>query len=231
VRTPERDVVESVQVSVDVFKAPLRTDILHRSTKHYLASLRQGTASAKTRAEVRGGGRKPHKQKGTGWARAGSIRSPLWRGGGVVFPPKPRDFSFDLPKKVRRYALRSALSVKLAQNRLDVWIELDIGTHRTAVLAELIRRHGWRSVLFVSEAPEVKETSDFARAAANLPLVEFVSVHKLTVYDVLKYERLVLSRDAALALDAYLKPQRLLGVIGAQPTPAPAPSQTEVQMN
>lgn len=205
VKTPERVVVDSLDVSSDVFKAPLRTDVLHRATRQHLVGLRQGTASARTRAEVRGGGRKPYKQKGTGWARAGSNTSPIWRGGGVAFPPKPRDFSFDLPKKVRNFALRSALSVKLAQGNLDVWNALDIGTQRAAAMAELLRNHNWNSVLFVDDVPRVA-TSDFARAVANLPRVQLTSVQHLNVYEMLKHDMLVLSRDAAVALDVYLKP-------------------------
>jgi large subunit ribosomal protein L4 len=131
--------VSEMELNENVFGIEVNTHVLYEIVKNQLANKRQGTQSAKTRAEVRGGGRKPWKQKGTGRARHGTIRSPLWVGGGVVFAPKPRDYSYTLPKKVRRLAMKSALTSKVQSNEIIVVDELALRTPRTKEMASILK--------------------------------------------------------------------------------------------
>jgi len=174
---------------------------VHRTVVRILADRRRGTASTKRRGEVAGGGRKPWRQKGTGRARAGSIRSPLWRGGGAVFGPRPRDYSFVLPRKLRRLALRAVLSAKLAQGKLIVVESLPPVPPKTKAASAFLRAVGaWPQALLVADNPP----AELKRAVRNLPGVRLTTVDSLNPYDLLAHEKVVLSREAVGRLEEVL---------------------------
>jgi large subunit ribosomal protein L4 len=158
-----------------------------------LANKRQGTQSALTRAEVRGGGIKPWRQKGTGRARHGSIRSPQWTHGGIVFAPKPRDYSYTVPKKIKRLALKSALSSKVAGNEIIVLDELKLDAPKTKVIAEMLNKFDAKKTLIV--VPESNEV--IYKSVRNIEGAQVLPVNNLNVYDILKYEKLIITKDAA----------------------------------
>ncbi|GIW40116.1 MAG: 50S ribosomal protein L4 [Candidatus Binatia bacterium] len=174
------------------FCGPVRRHLLYEAVKMQLANRRAGTACTKTRGEVRGGGRKPWRQKGTGRARAGSIRSPLWVGGGTVFGPKPRDYSYRMPRTARRAALASALSLKAREDKLLVVENLDLPEIKTKAVVALLERLGVESGLLVTGEPN--ETLE--KSARNLPRVKVLRVEGINPYDILRYDRLVLTRSA-----------------------------------
>ena len=189
-----REKVGEVELKDEVFNGPVKPHLFYEVVKWQLAKRRRGTASTKTRAEVRGGGRKPWRQKGLGRARAGSIRSPLWRGGGVVFGPKPRDYSYPLPKKVRRAALRSALSLRYKEGKLTVLDGFDLGQIKTKLFVEAMEKLGLKGekVLIVTDGKdEVLE-----RSARNVPWAKVLRCEGLNVYDVLNYRHLLILRSA-----------------------------------
>lgn len=177
-----------------VFSHPIRRDILHLCVVHHLDSLRQGSANTKTRGEVRGSGRKIRPQKGSGLARLGDGQSPMLRGGGVAFGPKPRDFSTKLPRKVREMGLRVALSAKLREHGLGVVKSLNWPGFKTGPLAKQISELGWRKTLFVTGLDEVPE--GLRRARSNINKVEVIPAKDLHVYDAVKWPRLVLDLAA-----------------------------------
>ena len=185
-----------------VFGVRPRLDIIHRVVVWQRAKRRAGTAKVKDRSEVRGGGRKPWRQKGLGKARHGSIRSPIWRGGGVVHGPRgPVSYDYTLPKKVRRLGLRSALSVKLAQGDLHVVDSLQLSSHKTKDLLPLLEKQNWNSVLFV-DGGDVDET--MCRASANLQTVDVLPSRGLNVYSILLRNTLVLTLGAVRMLEERL---------------------------
>ena len=189
-----REKVGEVELRDEVFNGPVKPHLFYEVVKWQLARRRRGTASTKTRAEVSGGGRKPWRQKGLGRARAGSIRSPLWRGGGVVFGPKPRDYSYPLPKKVRRAALRSALSLRYKEGKLTVLDGFDLGQIKTKLFVEAMEKLGLKGekVLIVTDGKdEVLE-----RSARNVPWAKVLRCEGLNVYDVLNYRHLLILRSA-----------------------------------
>lgn len=188
---------EKVQVSDKIFGAPIRQSLMHLAVTAHLAKGREGTASAKTRAEVSGGGRKPWKQKGTGSARAGSIRSPLWRGGGVIFPPKPRSYGKDSSQREKKESLKSALSAKVA----DVLLLEDFSLEKpsTKAMKQLWDQLGISSVLLVT----AKTEPILEKSVANLKSVKSMPVTRLNTYDVLKYEKIVLMKSALPELEKY----------------------------
>ena len=157
---------------------------------NYLANQRQGTASTKTKAEVSGGGRKPWRQKGTGRARTGSNRSPLWRHGGTTFGPRPRDYGYELPKKARKNALKSALAAKLGDNLLLIINEINISQPKTKEAAAWLKNLKIDSALIV----ESRENKNLFQAVRNIPEVKAVDGEKLNTYDVLRYKWLVFSQ-------------------------------------
>ena len=177
-----------VQLDPTVFSHPIRRDILHLCVIQYLDSLRQGSASTKTRGEVRGSGRKIRPQKGTGKARLGDAQSPMLRGGGVAFGPKPRDFSTKLPRKVIEMGVRVALSAKLREHGLGVVETLDWPGMKTKPLAERIAELGWRKTLFVTGLDAVPE--GLKRASGNIEKVNTVTAQELVIYDAVKWPRL-----------------------------------------
>lgn len=165
---------------------------MHLAVVQYLANQRQGTQSTKTRAEVRGGGRKPYRQKGTGRARQGSIRSPQWVGGGVVFAPKPRDYSFKLNKKVKRLALQSALSTKVAEGKIIVLDELTLSEVKTKEMVKVLGNIKCDNALIVMDG----SNENVMLSARNIPTVKTASVNTINVYDLLKYNNLVVTKEA-----------------------------------
>lgn len=202
VRNFENKKVGEVQLDPEIFSAPLRQDILARMVHWQLAKRRAGTHSTKGVSDISGTTKKPWKQKGTGRARAGSLRSPQFRGGAVIFGPHPRDHSYDLPKKVRQMALRTALSSKAASGGLLIVEDLNAGTTKTKELVKKFETLGLRSALIIDGA-EVNK--DFARTAANLPGVDVLPQQGINVYDILRHEHLVLTKAAIENLESRLK--------------------------
>jgi len=185
--------VDSLELDDKIFNIEANKSAMHMVVVQYLANQRQGTKSTKTRAEVRGGGRKPWRQKGTGRARQGSIRSPQWRGGGVVFAPKPRDYSFKINKKVKRLALKSALSVKLQENKIVVLDKLELARIKTKDFKQVML-----NINLDSKALVVINNNDknVILSARNLPDVKTTDANIINVYDILKYDKLIFTRDA-----------------------------------
>lgn len=181
-----------VELADSVFAYPDKGHLVYEAVVNYRANQRQGTAATKTRAEVSGGGRKPWRQKGTGRARAGSTRSPLWRKGGTTFGPQPRDYSYELPKRARRNALRSVLSRKLTDSLILVLREIDIKEPKTKEAAALLKAFHINSALLVDS----HENTNLFLSVRNLPKVKAVDVRTLNVYDVLNYKWLVFSQRA-----------------------------------
>jgi large subunit ribosomal protein L4 len=191
----------SIDLKDEVFAAPVRKDVLARMVRWQLAKRRQGTHSTKGISEVQGTTKKPYKQKGTGSARQGSLRSPQFRGGGIIFGPLPRDHGYDLPKKVRKFAMRAALSSKNKDGKLVVIDAVTIGEPKTKALKTRLDKLGYGSVLFVG-GPELDQ--NFVRAARNLHGVEVLPQQGANVYDILRQDTLVLSKDAVKYLEERL---------------------------
>ncbi len=193
----EGEVVGSLELSDAVFGAPIHVPAMHQVVVAHLANARQGTASAKTRGEVSGGGRKPFRQKHTGRARAGSTRSPLWLKGGVAHGPKPRDYSQKVNRKVRQLAMRSALSLKATEDRMIILENGDFGTHKTkAMLAFLGKVEATRKPLMVVD----ESNANIYRSAANIPGAKVIHVDSLNVYDILNHEHLIMTLASAQKL-------------------------------
>lgn len=186
--------VGEIELKDEVFGIPVNKDALYQVTKMQLANKRQGTQSTLTRAEVRGGGAKPWRQKGTGRARHGSTRSPIWIKGGVTFAPKPRDYSYTLPKKLRRLALKSALSSKVEENNIIVMDSLTLPEAKTKEMVNLLKnlKVENKALLVLSGKDETVE-----RAARNLPNVKLAFVNTINVLDILNYDRFIITQDAA----------------------------------
>ena len=182
--------VGEVTLSETVFGQPVNTAVMHEVVVAHLANCRQGTQSAKTRSEVSGGGKKPWRQKGTGRARQGSTRSPQWRHGGVVFAPKPRDYTIRVNKKVKRLAMKSALSSKVEGNELIVFDALNIEAPKTKEMVKVLKAVDVNKALIVlADKDEAVE-----RASANIQGVKTTLVGTLNVYEILKYEKLILTK-------------------------------------
>jgi len=195
-----KEKVGEVDLKEDIFGVAIKPYVLHEVVVWQRACRRAGTASTKSRGEVSGGGRKPWRQKGTGRARAGSIRSPIWRGGGTVFGPKPRSYAYTLPKKVRRAALKMALSSKLADGRLLILEDYPYTAPKTKEFVRLMQTFNLEKALFITpEGHEVLELS-----ARNVPQVQVLPTAGLNVYDILRYDHLVLLSPAVAAIEARL---------------------------
>jgi large subunit ribosomal protein L4 len=185
--------VEEIELSEEVFGVEINQHVVWEVVKNQLANKRQGTQSAKTRAEVRGGGRKPWRQKGTGRARQGSTRSPQWKGGGVVFAPKPRDYSYRVPKKVRRLALKSVLTSKVQENEMIVVDEIKFDAPKTKEMANLLANlKADKKALIVMDAKDV----NVIKSANNIPNVATALVNTINVYDILKYDSFIITKAA-----------------------------------
>ena len=200
--TIENEKAGAVDVSATVFEAQVKPDLLHAEVTRQLAARRRGTHGTKNRSAVSGGGSKPWRQKGTGRARQGTIRAAQWAGGGVVFGPVPRSYEHKLPKKVRRAALRGALSQRLKDGGITVVESFDLGEFKTRRVAEVLRGLGLGegAVLIVIEGEDLH----LERSARNLPRVKILRVAGLNVFDVLRHPKLLLTREAVAAIDARL---------------------------
>lgn len=201
VYNPEGQQVDEIELKEEVFGAPINEALLHQAMVRDMANARRGTASTKERGEVAGGGRKPWRQKGTGRARAGTTRSPLWRHGGVTFGPKPRDFSQAMPKKMRRAALKSALSARVADGDFIVVDGLSFEAPKTKAMVQVLRN------LKVEDSALVVTAGDdtiIHRSARNLAGVVPVKTGELSVYRVLAFDKLVFTRDAVQKLEEVL---------------------------
>ena len=189
--------VGSIELNDAIFGVDVNTHLMHMAVVSQLANKRQGTQSAKTRAEVRGGGRKPWRQKGTGHARQGSIRAPQWTGGGVVFAPKPRDYSKKMNKKEKRAALKSALTSRVADNKFIVLDALTLPEIKTKQMKAVLDN------LKVTKALIVTKENDnvVIRSANNLPGIKTAAVNTINVYDILKYDTVVVTREAVAAIE------------------------------
>jgi large subunit ribosomal protein L4 len=195
-----KEKVGEVDLKEDIFGVEVKPYLLHEVVVWQRACRRRGTASTKTRGEVSGGGHKPWRQKGTGRARVGSNRSPVWRGGGTVFGPKPRSYAYSLPKKVRRAALKMALSSKLANGQLVVLEDYPFNAPKTKEFIQVMKKFDLEKVLFItSEGHEALELS-----ARNVPYVQVLPTAGLNVYDILRYDHLVLLSPAVAAIEARL---------------------------
>ncbi len=188
------DQVGTIDLNDAIFGIEANEHVMHLAVVQYLANQRQGTQSTKTRAEVRGGGRKPYRQKGTGRARQGSIRSPQWVGGGV---PKPRDYSFKLNKKVKRLALQSALSTKAAEGKIIVLDDLSLTEVKTKEMAKVLANIKCGKALIVMDG----SNTNVMLSARNIPEVKTASVSTINVYDLLKYNTLVVTKDAVAKIE------------------------------
>lgn len=184
--------VGELNLPEQIFAYPVNTHLLYEAAVHYRDNQRKGTSSTKTRGEVSGSNRKPWRQKGTGRARAGSIRSPLWRKGGIIFGPKPRDYYYSLPKKVKRNALKSALSLKLSEKRLLLLEGLLFNDHKTKNAKRFLETFKLNSALIVDD----HENRNLFLAVKNIPRLKAVDHGEINAYEILNYEWLVLTRRA-----------------------------------
>ncbi len=190
--------VGKIDLSDAVFGIEPNKPAMHSMVLSHLANLRQGTQSAKTRAEVSGGGRKPWKQKGTGHARQGSTRSPQWRHGGIVFAPKPREYSVGVNKKVKRLAMKSALSSKVLDNEIVVLDSLTLEEYKTKAVAAVLKAVGSEKKALIV-LPQVDEK--VIASAANIPGVKTALVNSLSVYDILDADKFIVVKDAVAQIE------------------------------
>ena len=190
--------VDEMQLSDAVFGIEPNKVLLHEMVVNYLANQRQGTQSALTRADVAGGGKKPWRQKGTGHARQGSIRAPQWRHGGIVFAPKPRDYSYTVNKKEKRLAMKSAFSAKVIDNNMIILDKLTLDDYKTRDIVDMLSAvNANKKTLLV--LPEVDKKIIFS--ARNIPGVKTAQVNTLNVYDILNYDSLIVVRDAVSKIE------------------------------
>lgn len=190
--------VGEITLSDAIFGIEPNKSVLHDAVKNYLANQRQGTQSTLTRTEVRGGGRKPWRQKGTGHARQGSIRAPQWNHGGIALGPKPRDYSYSLNKKVRRLALKSAFSSKVLENALIVVDEIKAGEYKTKSVIAMLKALNIEGKALVVTA---EKDEKFVKSAANIPGVKTALTNTINVYDIVNAGKLVLSKDAVAKIE------------------------------
>jgi large subunit ribosomal protein L4 len=195
----EKNKVAEVSLSDAVFGAEVNQDVIYEVVRMQMAAKRQGTHDTKERSEIRGGGKKPWRQKGTGRARAGTIRSPLWRGGGTVFGPTPRDHSYTVPKKVRRLALISALSMKVKEEKLLVIKDFPLAEVKTKKFKRSSTASAQEDLVVIDRASEFLEKS-----SRNLPDVKMMRCEGINVYDLLKYDSLVLLEPSIQKIEGAL---------------------------
>ena len=192
VYTIEGNVVGDMDLADQIFAAPVNEHLVHACVVNYLAAQRQGTQKAKTRSEVSGGGKKPYRQKGTGHARQGSTRAPQWTGGGVVFAPVPRDYHFKINKKERRAALRAVLTQKLNEEKLVVVDEFKMDEIKTKTFAGIMAKLNAENALLVLN----EKDENVVLSARNYPTVKTAGTNTINVYDILKYDKFVVTKDA-----------------------------------
>ncbi|WP_312460032.1 50S ribosomal protein L4 [Proteiniclasticum sp.] len=189
--------VGDVTLNESVFNVEVNKAVLHQVVVAQLANKRQGTQSAKTRAEVRGGGIKPWRQKGTGRARQGSIRSPQWAGGGIVFAPKPREYRVSLPKSMRRVAMKSALTAKVLENEMIVLESLELDAPKTKTIATMLKAFDVKKALIVT----AESNANVYKSGRNVEGIQVIPVNNINVYDLLKYDNLIITKDAVSKLE------------------------------
>ena len=189
--------VDSIELNDSIFGVEVNEHLVHMAVVSQLANKRQGTQKAKTRSEVSGGGRKPWRQKGTGHARQGSTRAPQWTGGGVVFAPTPRDYSFKLNKKEKRAALKSALTSRVAENKIIVLDELKLDEIKTKKFVQVMKNLNVEKALVVLNEMD----KNVIASAANIPTVKTAQTNELNVFDVLKYDTVVVTKAAVATIE------------------------------
>lgn len=188
----EANKVGDIQLNDQIFAVEVNADAMHQVVVAQLANKRQGTQSAKTRAEVRGGGIKPWRQKGTGRARQGSIRAPQWIKGGVVFAPKPRDYRMSIPKTMRRVAITSALTSKVLDNNMIVLESLELAAPKTKEMVNVLNAFEAKKTLIVT----AESNENVYKSARNIQGVSVLPVNNINVYDLLKFEKLIITKEA-----------------------------------
>ena len=190
--------VGEIELSADIFGVEVNEHVVYEVVKNQLANKRQGTQSAKTRAEVRGGGRKPWRQKGTGRARQGSTRSPQWTGGGVIFAPKPRDYSYQVPKKIKRMALKSVLTSKVNDEEIIVLDDIKFDDISTKVAKKVLNdvKAAKKALIVIDE-----ENEAVYKSFRNLEGVEVAVANYINVYDVLKYDSFIVTKEAVKKIE------------------------------
>ena len=189
--------VSTMDLADSIFCVKVNEAAMHMAVTNYLANQRQGTQSALTRAEVSGGGIKPWRQKGTGRARQGSTRAPQWTHGGIVFAPKPRDYRFSMNKKVKKLALLSAISSKLAEGKLIVLDKIDMNEYKTKTVVGMMNALNVENALVVNDVTNLF----FVKSAKNIPGVKAARVNTINTYEILKHDTLILTQDAVKKLE------------------------------
>ena len=196
----DKNKVSQIELNDAVFGAQANHDVVSEVVRMQMASRRQGTAATKERGDIRGGGKKPWRQKGTGRARAGTTRSPLWRGGGTVFGPRPKEHAFKVPRKVRKAAIISALSMKFSEDRIVILKEFPMEEIKTRKFKEVVERFGFRKALFILDKPnQVLEKS-----SKNLSDIKMIKSEGINVYDLLKHDHVVLLEPSVRMIEGAL---------------------------
>jgi large subunit ribosomal protein L4 len=201
VRNIKNKEVSEMELPEAIFDYPLKEHLIYEAVKNYNANQRQGTASTKTRSEVSGSGKKLWKQKGTGRARMGALRSPLWRKGGTTFGPRPRDYSYEMPKKARRNAIKSVLSDKVRNDRLLILDELKLASPKTKDTLKALKHFSFDKLLIVDQ----RDNNDLMLSTRNIPHVKAIDVGEMNIYDSLHYDCIMLSVDSVKKLMEVLK--------------------------
>ena len=194
--------IGEVSLRDSIFNTKVNKYLVHQAVKRYLANRRRGTASTKNRSDVRGGGAKPWKQKGTGRARAGTNSSPIWVGGGIVFGPTPRDYSFSLPKKMKVAALKSALSDKLENKEIIIIDKLSLKENKTSKVVEILKSlQAFKKPLIITE----KEDNIIALSVRNIKGVQVLPVSKINTYDLINHEKIIITKKALKRIEEVLR--------------------------
>lgn len=201
VRNLNNEEVSKVEVPEDVFDYPLREHLVYEAVKNFRANQRSGNAATKTRGNIAGSGKKLWKQKGTGRARVGTIKSPLWRSGGVTFGPQPRDYSYNMPKKAKRNALKSVLSDKVRNDKLFIIDKIDVNSNKTKETLNQLQNFDFEKMLIVDN----RDNSNLMLSTRNLKNVKSIDFTEINVYDTIKYTHIMLSVDALNGILEVLK--------------------------
>lgn len=201
VKNIQSDNVSEMELPEEIFNYPLKEHLIYEAVKNFRANRRSGNAATKTRAKVSGGGRKLWRQKGTGRARMGSTRSPLWRTGGVIFGPQPRDYSYKMPKKARRNALKSVLSDKMRNDKIWVVDKIDFNSNKTKETLTTLKKFDFDKLLIVDK----KENSKLLLSTRNIPYIKAIDFSEINVYDSLKFNYIMFSVDAVNQLVEVLR--------------------------
>ena len=197
----ENNKVAEIELSDQVFGAAVNEAVMYEVVRMQLVTRRLGTAATKTRRDISGGGKKPWRQKGTGRARAGTTRSPIWRGGGTVFGPHPRDYAFKVPRKVRKLALVSALSQKFKEERMIILSDFPLAEVKTKKFKEVVDRFGWKKALVVID----KSNPILEKSSRNLQEIKMIRSEGINVYDLLNHEHVVLLAPSVKNIEGALR--------------------------